>query len=470
MTSKKNKLLQSKFQFDLIKEISDGYSSFLEELFEEFSETYVTKFLSKEFISTINKVISDDALYSYSPLRFYFSKQLEDLLFLSHLHFELKNDQTVEDEIFDFWKDSDYSETFLEMNQSESGEQIANTSEGLVPLLENQILCFYFIHISTSPETQPGTLSYCMQTNIGDSASDIFISDSGYRVSKENLFNEGIIPIHLVTNQRISLEVDSNDEVSSYPIDQSVESIDLGNSQITINISSDLKDKSQEIKTNIQKALKNIEKASPSLFDCFLNFSKVIVPMTEEGIVSYSTQSLPGYSSINIQERSFLELHDDLLHENGHHYMNALLNTKDLILEDDEQIFYSPWRKARRPIRGIYHAFFTFYWAFQLFHDLSLFLENNKLDGILDSDIEVIKRRCVEEFLMLNYSFNDLNIAHEMGKVTPEGLEVMTLVKDILDESMAYVERLKSELKSPELKVISALEVTLKEENAKSNY
>jgi len=81
-------------------------------------------------------------------------------------------------------------------------------------------------------------------------------------------------------------------------------------------------------------------------------------------------QSLPGYSSLNMFDRDQIDLMDDLLHENGHHYLNTFLNHQDLINEDDDKIYYSPWRKALRPVRGIYHATFTFFWALELFYQL----------------------------------------------------------------------------------------------------
>ena len=44
-----------------------------------------------------------------------------------------------------------------------------------------------------------------------------------------------------------------------------------------------------------------------------------------------------------------------------------------LIFEDDDNCFYSPWRRAFRPIRGIYHGVITFAFGHYLFFEL---LEN----------------------------------------------------------------------------------------------
>ncbi|EQC52563.1 hypothetical protein [Bacteriovorax sp. DB6_IX] len=68
-------------------------------------------------------------------------------------------------------------------------------------------------------------------------------------------------------------------------------------------------------KSKIELALSIIKEANPALYTTFINFTKVIIPINEKGIVSYSMQSLPGFSSINTFERDFLDLLDDLLHE-----------------------------------------------------------------------------------------------------------------------------------------------------------
>jgi len=438
-------ILDSNFQQQKTNEFINDFSNYLDEIFVEFDESYTQKFFSKEFRSEIAKLNHDKNLFEYSPLKFNFAKQLEDALFLAHLHNEISEDPEVEVEIFDFWKDSDFGELFLEKNQEESGQNICKTSLTFKPLLENQILSFYYLHISLKPETQPDLLNYYIQSNLGDTKDRIYITDSHFNVTQKDLFDGGVLEVNCLTNLRSSLEAQSGKDIKAYLVNKEPTLLRIENNSVFINCPSDMDNNVEIFKENCLKALKNIQKFSPNLYECFFQFTNTLIPLSEEGIVSFSSQSLPGYSSLNVTDRDFIELHDDLLHENGHHFLNTILNVTELIDEDDEQIFYSPWRKARRPIRGIYHAYFTFYWAFQLFHDLSNALINDiKLDGITKSDLSRCARRAKEEYLMLEYTFQDLLVAKEMGKITDDGFKVLDLVDQnlkSLKESMVTIDQ-----------------------------
>jgi len=155
----------------------------------------------------------------------------------------------------------------------------------------------------------------------------------------------------------------------------------------------------------INLAYTKIKEVSPDLYEALITFTKYIVPSSEEEIVSHSTDELPGFSTINLLHRDEIDLLDDLLHENGHHYLNHFLNHAHLLNEDDEKIFYSPWRESLRAIRGIFHAYLTFYWAFYLFRELV-----TKSDDYRNNS--KCHARFLEEYYMLNYSYDDLLIAH----------------------------------------------------------
>ncbi|MBP9674469.1 MAG: hypothetical protein KBD63_05175 [Bacteriovoracaceae bacterium] len=173
---------------------------------------------------------------------------------------------------------------------------------------------------------------------------------------------------------------------------------------------------SEKILKKIKKGLAILEKNAPEAFTRFCKYTHALIGVREKGIVSYSLQSLPGFSCINFYDRDFIDLLDDLIHENGHHHLNTYLNKETLIHEDDEKIYYSPWRKSMRPIRGIYHAYFTFYWALDLFRTLS----SCKEDFIL-SQKRKIKERAMEEYKMLSSCWEDLCHAYKYKKITKEG-------------------------------------------------
>ncbi len=467
----KTNILNSNFQKDTLQNFINDFPDYIDEIFAEFEEEYAISFFSKEFKSEVSKLNHDKNVFKYSPLSFYFAKQLEDSLFLAHLHGEVSEDEEAEIDIFDFWKDSDFGEIFLERNQSEGGQNILETSISFRPLLENQILSFYYLHISSKPEVQPDILDYYLQSSLGDSNDRVYLTDSHFSVSQKDLFKDGVLEVNCLTNMRASLEVQSNNDIKALLVKKDAETISIDGKTIYINSPSHMDDRVDSFKSNCTRALTNIKKASPNLFDCFLTFTNTIVPVDDKGIVSFSSQFLPGYSSLNIVDRDYIELHDDLLHENGHHYMNAILNTTDLIEEDDEQIFYSPWRKARRPIRGIYHAYFTFYWAFQLFHDLTNALINGTdLDGIGTEDISRCATRAKEEFMMLSYSYKDLQKAFDMGKVTEQGKEIMNLVEANLTSAKDTVREFDKHINETDLKKLEELEKELKQQLDLNSY
>jgi HEXXH motif-containing protein len=87
----------------------------------------------------------------------------------------------------------------------------------------------------------------------------------------------------------------------------------------------------------------------------------------EPGTVSYSHLARPGISYISVFRGSLVDLADDLLHETAHHRLHALQEVEDLLDDEEETRFYSPWRRSLRPIHGILHGSYTFLFRAELF-------------------------------------------------------------------------------------------------------
>ena len=85
-------------------------------------------------------------------------------------------------------------------------------------------------------------------------------------------------------------------------------------------------------------------------------------------------------------------------------FWNFLLEgEEEIIFEDDDKIFYSPWRKSLRPIRGIFHGTATFYVAYRVFKELS-FLQD--IESFFTSEeISKIYFRFLEESILLKYCY-----------------------------------------------------------------
>jgi len=131
--------------------------------------------------------------------------------------------------------------------------------------------------------------------------------------------------------------------------------------------------------------------------------------------VSFSYRHRPGLSFINCFDRDNLDLIDDLIHENSHHHLNLLLRKQILYHGDrNQQIFYSPWRRSLRPLRGILHAAFTFTMGAMLFERLSTWASGRgglarwTRAGLTSRDLQRARFRCLEEVESVRYSIQDL--------------------------------------------------------------
>lgn len=200
-----------------------------------------------------------------------------------------------------------------------------------------------------------------------------------------------------------------------------------------------------EVAIRMQRALSVIESAWPEGHRLLGLLTSRIVPLKASGVVSFSYRHRPGLSVINCFDRDRLDLIDDLIHENGHHHLNLLLR-KDLLYKNDhnQEIFYSPWRRSLRPLRGILHATFTFTMGAILFERLSTWAETKqgkrqwKEAGLTPRDLMRARFRCIEEIDSVRYSLQDL--AHAGGRLkwlTSMGKQVV----DQLAEALGHVER-----------------------------
>jgi hypothetical protein len=321
-----------------------------------------------------------DELKSYSPIHWFYNRQISHLLQLESLLKELNDSDefgALEEEIFDRWNQSEFADIFLKLlNQ---GKSLRTASE--ITLNEFDLHLLEFAHRHILREHLP-TRSYRYQTSLGE-----------YKRGK--------------TIQRLlptTLHLEGKE-------------LDL----LTINLK-----EMKNFSHRIELALKVIKFFNSEAWERFKAFTDVIIPIKQVEFVSFSHQDLPGYSMINMYDRDFVDLMDDLLHENGHHHLNHYLNLQKLIEEPQETIYYSPWRQTLRPLRGIYHAYFTFYWAFDLFATLASARDlANLFHRFSPIEIEKIYYRAIEEYWMLRYSFEDLKWARRKGLILDSGWELI---------------------------------------------
>ncbi|MBH0203773.1 MAG: hypothetical protein HP496_16090 [Nitrospira sp.] len=179
-----------------------------------------------------------------------------------------------------------------------------------------------------------------------------------------------------------------------------------------------------------------------------------VIPLQAKGVVSFSYRHRPGLSFINCFDRGNLDLIDDLIHENSHHHLNLLLRKHVMYQRDhNQQIFYSPWRRSLRPLRGILHATFTFTMGALLFQQLSSWASGRdgaagwKQAGLTQRDLQRARFRCLEEVESVRYSLQDLHYAdHHLGWITGSGRRLVGQLTEAIEHVECEGERFKREV------------------------
>lgn len=364
---------------------------------------------------------NQDELKSYSPLNWHFIHQLQNFNFFSKQNPELgkHNFGPEEEVVFEKWNNSEFADHFLK--RLNKGSFLGKASRETLNILDKHLVTFGERHILKNSKTSS---SYRYQSSLGE-----------YEKAKK-----------ITRLLETTLHLDGKDLRI-----------------MTMNL--------KEMKLfseRIEVALKVIRKFSPTSWERFAAFTEVIIPIKQAEFVSYSHQDLPGYSMINLYHRDFVDLMDDLLHENGHHHLNYYLNLGKLIDEPVDQIYYSPWRRTLRPVRGVYHAYFTFFWAFKLFSDLARAKDVDSIFYLFSaSEKEKIIWRAVEEYHMLNYTYQELKWARKNGLIKDTGWKLIEEQQKELKKASRLIPLWEKKLKAHKAD-LKDLKATLK--NAEKQY
>jgi hypothetical protein len=446
----KSRIFEESFQSEVLTNFTTQYFELLQDLREDVGAGEEFPFGSEQFQGLFADCLMNKNLDSFDGLNFYWLYHVDQLIYLGQLHTEIEQaksahvipDEELEEEIFNFWNDSEYAGVFLDL--LEKSPSVEDASAELFPVLENQITSFFMLHICGELDLDGHGLSYHFVPELGEKAGMVYLG-KGFNSVKVKSTADDLLYVRSVDHNEKVLVTEENKKLVEK---KSVESKKIVRDGYSLNFLPTYSMNKDELIGKINHALDLIESSSTVCYGLFKKFSTAIVPINEKGIVSYSMQSLPGFSSINTADRDFVDLMDDLIHENGHHYMNAILNAEELINEDDEKIYYSPWRRSLRPIRGIYHAVFTFYWATQLFSDLYGNIEALQ-EHLSESELDKIRRRFAEEQVMIDFCSPLLVDARDNGKVTDEGQklieEILTANKSLGDLAKKAASEIKSE-------------------------
>lgn len=316
----------------------------------------------------------------FSPQRWFFLKQVEALLFFISQNSNGSSDEefsSADDAIFEKWNNSEFADVFLKFLNKRM--PLRKASLATAKIFDEHLVSLGNFHLLKTPSSLK---NYRFQPSLGD-------------IKNKNKVSKLLETTLHLDGKELNLHTASLKEMKNFS-------------------------------TRIEVATRVIRRFSPSSWERFSAFTEIIIPIKQEEFVSFSHQELPGTSMINLYHRDFVDLLDDLLHENGHHHLNYYLNLDKLIDEPIDNIYYSPWRRTLRPLRGIYHAYFTFFWAFKIFSDM---VNSKELDSIWylfsENEKEKIIWRAVEEFWMLDYSFVDLTWARKQGLISDVGWDLI---------------------------------------------
>ncbi len=109
----------------------------------------------------------------------------------------------------------------------------------------------------------------------------------------------------------------------------------------------------------LQKGLSLYKDAFPDFYEEFEQLIGEILLLKAKGLYQGSSTDLYGmvYKSSLHNWEKITDVFEFFVHEQSHHYL-FLVNTKDSLLLNPTDIHFSPIRKERRPLMGIYHANF----------------------------------------------------------------------------------------------------------------
>ncbi len=112
----------------------------------------------------------------------------------------------------------------------------------------------------------------------------------------------------------------------------------------------------------IASSLKVIEDLTPELAARLGELVKWYVPLRSDDFRvhnSFSASTLFGVIFLSDAYDDF-RLAEAIVHEYHHNELFCLMAGETLFVEDQQELYYSPWRTDPRPLTGLFHAIYVF--------------------------------------------------------------------------------------------------------------
>ncbi len=422
MKISKNLLLNSPLTKGMEKHLKESYEQFLSELREDVSDGETSEYLSQDFQEEFTRLIQSSDLNSYDPKKYYWLNLIDSLVETVGV---LEEEEIGPELVISFFENTEYLGFILKELEEHTDPREALTD--VLEIQELQIISFFMLHIASGKWEPNGPVAYRQVPEFGEGKGLFLGKENSHFPLTENLFDE-ILPIAGFNPAHGELMIDEEDEILAITAQHKLTQANTNHPPELIRVEQDEEVFNRQ-KERIAKAIDQISLLSTPLKETLFRYSSFIVPISTEEVVSYSMPVLPHYSCINLYNRDDVDLMDDLIHENGHHFLNALLEgEEELIFEDDDKIFFSPWRRSLRPIRGLYHGFLTFYWAYRLFKEV--YTTPAALETFTQAEKDKISFRFIEEATLLKACSEPLEEAYKLKKISKLGYQLTQLVFD----------------------------------------
>lgn len=129
-----------------------------------------------------------------------------------------------------------------------------------------------------------------------------------------------------------------------------------------------------KIKPVIEEALELISTCAQRLHKRIVNDIRSYVLVKSEipnAHHSFTTQSYPNAIFLSKDERR-LTIAEAIVHEFSHNELDSILAFESIHSGDEQPVYYSPWRKDIRPLKGLFHAVYVFNRVLSFYYSLDM--------------------------------------------------------------------------------------------------
>lgn len=453
-----NDLLFSKsHQTKLLKNVETEYHNFIQDVRDDLKNGFTTDVVDPQFLDQLNDIIHDEIFDQYSPLKFYWMNMLDNLIYIIQLHEEILNSEEynegnqelspIEEELLHLWQHSDLVSTFEEL--LEEGLPVLEASDQLLPLLENQLISFYVIHINQFQQEFDDAIIYQTNHELGDFDKRMYIGDQHQYIELEARPESfPAIPVKAFRPQKNEMSIEIKEEDVSFKIKELKSILKVENKTITIVPSCEMSVKKEKhIIESLESAFKMLKSISSELYDSTLIFTNAILPTFDESNTDRSLQSLPGFSTINFASDSKNEILVNLISENALHFLHTHLNQGELFHDNHEEEYFSPWNKAPTTIKEIYHDVFTNYFVFEL--GIKALKANHAKKIKLSKDETLFfQTLMLEKSYQLDFSKSICEKAYKNKRINKAGHEILNQMFKNLEAHKKIIQLNENELQN----------------------